>query len=136
MYMVHVCCVVAVVMSSSVSLNIPSFLPHTRGDVAPVVSTADTTLPPNTPMSHKVKPSGSTIPKVQPKENKNLRPKLVINPEKHLYKLEQENKNKGDLMSWVKRKLSQEKDADTSLIAKQSRSDSLKKIAIMVIYYH
>ena len=29
-------------------------------------------------------------------------------------------------MSWVKRKLSPEKDAGTSLIAKQSRSDSLK----------
>ena len=43
-----------------------------------------------------------------------------------MYKIEQENKNKGDLMSWVKRKLSPEKDADISLTAKQSRSDSYK----------
>ena len=56
------------ITSSSVSLNVPSFLPTTRGDVAPVVSTVDTTLPPNTPVSHKVKPYGSSVPKSHPKE--------------------------------------------------------------------
>ena len=74
------------ITSSSVSLNVPSFLPTTRGDVAPVVNTVDTTLPHNTPVSHKVKPSGSSVPKFHPKdqttENINLQPKLVINPEK------------------------------------------------------
>ena len=71
------------ITSSSVSLNVPSFLPTTRGDVAPVVNTVDTTLPHNTPVSHKVKPSGSNVPNFHPKEqNKNLQPKLVINPEK------------------------------------------------------
>ena len=55
------------ITSSSVSLNVPSFLPTTRGDVAPVVNTVDTTLPHNTPVSHKVKPSGSSIPKFHPK---------------------------------------------------------------------
>ena len=95
------------------------------------MSTVDTTLPPNTPVSNKVKPSGSIIPKVQPKEPNKRKHKSSAKasdqPRKvSMYKLEQENKNKGDLMSWVKRKLSPEKDADTSLSAKQSRSDSLK----------
>ena len=56
------------ITSSSVSLNVPSFLPPTKGDVAHVVCTVDTTLPHNTPVSHKVKPSGSSVPKFHPKE--------------------------------------------------------------------
>ena len=117
------------ITSSSVSLNVPSFLPTTRGDVAPVVNTVDTTLPHNTPVSHKVKPSGSSVPKVHPKEQNKRKNKSAANasdqPRKvSMYKVEQENKNNGDLVSWVKRKLSSEKDADISLIAKQSRSVS------------
>ena len=119
------------ITSSSVSLNVPSFLPTTRGDVAPVVNTVDTTLPHNTPVSHKVKPSGSSVPKFHPKEQNKRKHKSSAKPSDQprkvsMYKIEQENKNKGDLMSWVKRKLSPEKDADISLTAKQSRSDSYK----------
>ena len=101
------------ITSSSVSLNVPSFLPPTREYVAPVDSTVNTTMPPNTSVLQKVK-------QVSAKASDN--PRNVS-----MYKLEQENKNKGDLISWMKRKLSPEKDADTSLIAKQSRCDSLKK---------
>ena len=35
--------------------------------------------------------------------------------------------NKGDLMSWVKRKLSPEKDADNTTFTKQLRSEEQKK---------
>ena len=55
------------ITSSSLSLNVPIFLPTTRCDVAPVVNTVDTTLPHNTPVSHKVKASGSSVPKLYPK---------------------------------------------------------------------
>ena len=101
------------ITSSSVSLNVPSFLPPTRGDVAPVVSTVDTTLPPNTPVSHKVKPSGSSVPKFHPTQQNKRKHKSSAKasnqPRKvSMYEVEQENKNKGDLMSWVKRKLSPE----------------------------
>ena len=110
------------ITSSSVCLNVPIFLPPTRGDVAPVVSTVDTTLSPKTPVPHKVKPSGSTVPKVQPKEPNKRKHKSSANASDQsrnvsMYKFKQDNKNKGDLMSWVKRKLSPEKDADTSPIA-------------------
>ena len=119
------------ITSSSVSLNVPSFLPTIRRDVAPVVNTVDTTLPHNTPVSQKVKPSGSSIHKFNPEEQNKRKHKSSAKasdqPRKvSMYKIEQENKNNGDLMSWEKRKLSTEKDADTSFIAKQSRSDSYK----------
>ena len=117
------------ITSSSVSLNVPSFLPPTRGYVAHVDSTVNTTMPPNTSVPHKVKPSGSTVPKVQPNKRKHKSSAKTSDHPRNvsMYKLEPENKNKGDLVSWVKRKLSPKKDADTSLIGKQSQCDSLKK---------
>ena len=114
------------ISSSTVSLNVPSLPLPSR------LNTDDTSLTHNTPVSHKGKPSGSTFTKVQKRDHivrkhKSSSKASDLSRKLYMNKLDQENKNKGDLMSWVKRKLSPEKEADTSLIAKQSRSDSITK---------
>ena len=107
------------ITSSSISMNVPSFLPPARGDVDHVLNTDNTSLTHNTPVSHKEKPSGSTIPKVQLREHIKRKHKSSTKASDRPRKLSmhkpKENKNKADLMSWVKRQLSPEKDADTSL---------------------
>ena len=70
--------------------------PLSRGNVAPALSTDNSTLTPNTPMSHKVKPSGSNVPKVQPIEHNKIKhnssAKASDQPRKvSKYKCEQEN---------------------------------------------
>ena len=74
--------------------------------------------------------SSAIITKVQPRHTKKRQPKSSLKSNNQDRKDTQSTvaqDNKGDLMSWVKRKHSPEKDADNKTFTKQLRSDGQKK---------
>ena len=74
--------------------------------------------------------SSANITKVQPRQTKKRQQKSSLKCNNHMRKDTQSmvaQDNNGDLMSWVKFKLSPEKDADNTTFTKQLRSDGQKK---------
>ena len=109
--------------TNTVSNNIHSTPSSCKVD--PVATSSDTVQTPHKAMSQ---PSVSKIPKSHSKQPRNrVQEKSSTKPKTQSRKESIQKPapdNKGDFMSWVKRKLSPEKDADTTTIAKQSRNDT------------
>ena len=78
----------------------------------------------HTPTTLKYKSSSSTNQKVLPKKHVRNIPKKNDQNSKESSVNKQNSNNKGQLMSWMKRKLSPEKESDTTNIVKLSRSES------------
>ena len=114
--------------SSTVSNSISSTFPPCEVD--PVATSSNKVQIPYTEKSHVTQPSASTITKAHSSHPKKRVQQKSSKP-KNQSRIESPHKpapdNKGDLMSWVKRKLSPEKDADTTPLSKQLRSDRNKK---------
>ena len=111
----------------TVSLNMHSTPPLSSCDVPLVVSMS---RPQHKETEPQIQLSSAAITKVQPRQTKKRQQKSSLKSHNQVRKETQSmvaQDNKGDLMSWIKRKLSPEKDADNTTLTKQLRSEEQKK---------
>ena len=93
---------------------------------ASVMLSVDSVKIMHNPASSKKKTS-TTTPKVQPRKHNQFLMKNNDKTDRESPLNKESRNNKGQIMSWMKRKLTPEKELDTSNIVKLSRSESCGK---------